>query len=520
MSRPAYALLACVLFTLTCAQAVSARRPDGGQAMQAEVASDRVSDELDRRLAAEATANIERLRREGRLPQGVRPKVSGLVWPLGPVAGAGTDWHGISNFVDLDPAFPNQLRDYTCASRTYDTTSGYNHRGIDYFTFPFPWHLLDSGAIDVRAAAAGTLVGRGDGNADRSCSMNAPDTPNYATVRHADGTIARYLHMKSGSVTTRPIGSAIAAGEVLGKVGSSGISTGPHLHLELRANETAGAAVIEPHNGTCNTAPSAWAQQRPYRDSKINRLSTHGTPPVSPTCSGTTMPGTDQPNFKNAFLPGESILFLSAYHDQGRGQVAQYRVLRPDLSVFASWNFDMAQTGSTPDFYNASYWYWNYTLPANAPHGLWQFESTFQGVTRRHHFRVGNTTTAIADMKGLIGAWFEPATSGQGFELHWINGDIALVFFYGHHDNGDNFFLLGQRNGMWDFGQEVEFQMYQTTGGRWTDLDPALIQRPAWGTARITFVSCTTAVAELDGIDGTQVLNLERLGRTIGLDCG
>ena len=45
------------------------------------------------------------------------------------------------------------------------------------------------------------------------------------------------------------------------------------------------------------------------------------------------------------------------------------------------------------------------------------------------------------------------------------------------------------------------------------------MQRPAWGQARITFVNCETAVAELDGIDGNQVLNLERLGRTEGLDC-
>ena len=135
-------------------------------------------------------------------------------------------------------------------------------------------------------------------------------------------------------------------------------------------------------------------------------------------------------------------------------------------------------------------------------------------------FRVGDTTTAINDMKGLIGAWFDPATSGQGFELQWINGRTALLFFYGHKDNGENMFLVAQRDAPWDFGQEVEFELYETLGGRFNNLDPNAIQRPTWGSARITFVNCDTAVAELTGKDGSQVLNLERLGRTEGLDCG
>ncbi|HEX5694096.1 MAG TPA: M23 family metallopeptidase, partial [Arenimonas sp.] len=185
-----------------------AKRPDGGHGVTHEDFSDHVTPALNKRLAEEASANIAQLRAEGRLSV-LQPKASGLTWPLGPVDGAGTDLHGISNFVDLNPAFPNQVRDYTCASRSYDTAGGYNHRGIDYFTWPFAWHLMDQGTVDVRAVAAGTLVARGDGNNDRSCSFNAPDTPNYVVIRHADGTVARYLHFKLGSVTTKPIGAAI-----------------------------------------------------------------------------------------------------------------------------------------------------------------------------------------------------------------------------------------------------------------------------------------------------------------------
>lgn len=514
-SFPARATL--LLIPLLGATMVSqAAPPDGGRLLPT-VASDEVSEALDRRIVDGVARNIAKLRAEGRLPATIPRKVSGLVWPMGPTPGAGSDWHAISGFVDLDPAYPNHVRDYTCSIRTYDTDAGYNHRGVDYIVWPFPWHLMDTGAIDVRAAAPGTLIETNDGTFDRNCSWDVPDVMNYAIVLHADGTIARYMHMKRGTVTKRPIGSAIAAGEFLGKVGSSGISKVPHLHFELRETNDVNAAVIEPHTGTCNSRATAWAQQRPYRDPAINRLSTHSAAPDSPTCPDTF----EQPNFSDQFAAGADVTFVAAYRDVRVGQVSQFRVLDARGGLFREWSFDPDEDPQvTTEYVSGAWWMWEHTLPADAAHGLWMFEATFDGKTRRHPFRVGTTTTAIPDLRGLIGAWYEPATSGQGFEFHWINGESALLFFYGHHDDGSNFFLLGQRDAPFDFGQEVEIPLYRTTGGRWTDLDPALIQRPSWGTLRLTFVDCEHAVAELDGIDGTKVMSLERLGRTDGLACG
>ncbi|WP_328996783.1 M23 family metallopeptidase [Kribbella sp. NBC_01245] len=49
-------------------------------------------------------------------------------------------------------------------------------------------------------------------------------------VRHTDGTVTSYSHMNSFSVS---VGDLVYAGDKLGEVGSSGNSTGPHLHFEV-----------------------------------------------------------------------------------------------------------------------------------------------------------------------------------------------------------------------------------------------------------------------------------------------
>lgn len=333
-------------------------------------------------IEAMIQANVARLTAEGVLPMPRAAERVTLGWPLTGRAGF-TDpgYHGVSGFVDHQAAYPNQLLDYACGGRTYDSSSGYNHQGTDYFLWPFAWNKMAAGDVVVVAAAPGVIVGRADGNPDQSCSFNS-NPWNAVYVKHSDGSIAWYGHLKRDSVTTKGVGETVQQGEYLGLVGSSGNSTGPHLHFELYD----AGVLTDPYAGSCNplAGGSWWASQRAYYDSAVNKLTT-GTAPVA----WRSCPQTDIPNEATQFQPGNSITFTAYYRDQLSSQPGLYRIIAPDGSIFASW------THSSPQpHYNLSYWWWTYSLPLSAKTGTWRFEVTFNGLTASHTFNVGAPSTA------------------------------------------------------------------------------------------------------------------------------
>ncbi|PZE80205.1 hypothetical protein DEI91_14620 [Curtobacterium sp. MCBD17_032] len=60
---------------------------------------------------------------------------------------------------------------------------------------------------------------------------------NLVEIDHGDGWRTRYGHMADGTMNAA-VGQRVSLGTFIGKVGSTGNSTGPHLHLELRQNGT------------------------------------------------------------------------------------------------------------------------------------------------------------------------------------------------------------------------------------------------------------------------------------------
>ena len=58
---------------------------------------------------------------------------------------------------------------------------------------------------------------------------------NYVVISHGDGTSSLYAHMSKRNAT---VGQVVSQGDTIGYVGSTGNSTGNHLHLEIRVNGT------------------------------------------------------------------------------------------------------------------------------------------------------------------------------------------------------------------------------------------------------------------------------------------
>ncbi len=55
---------------------------------------------------------------------------------------------------------------------------------------------------------------------------------NYVIIKHEDSTSAAYWHMEYNSVMVKS-GDTVEAGQPIGKVGTTGFSSGPHLHFEV-----------------------------------------------------------------------------------------------------------------------------------------------------------------------------------------------------------------------------------------------------------------------------------------------
>ena len=83
---------------------------------------------------------------------------------------------------------------------------------------------------EVVAVKSGTVV---ISTALRYSNGNYRSYGEYIVINHHDGTMTLYAHMASGSRTVS-VGEEVYQGQVIGEVGSTGNSTGPHLHFEVR----------------------------------------------------------------------------------------------------------------------------------------------------------------------------------------------------------------------------------------------------------------------------------------------
>ena len=88
-----------------------------------------------------------------------------------------------------------------------------NHQGID---------IGASSGSSIVAAASGTVT----------IATYSPSAGNYIMISHGDGLSTVYMHCSSINVS---VGQTVSQGQKIGSVGSTGYSTGPHLHFGVRS---------------------------------------------------------------------------------------------------------------------------------------------------------------------------------------------------------------------------------------------------------------------------------------------
>ena len=172
---------------------------DAAAAKKAEEAAKKKAEEAKRKAEAEAKAKAkkEREAKERAAREAERKRLNTYVAPI-------TD---------------------SSVSTGYQTGGGMwssgSHTGIDFHA---------ASGTTVHAVGSGTVVEAGWGGA----------YGNNVVIKMNDGTYTQYGHMSSLGVT---VGQAVTPGQQIGLSGSTGNSSGPHLHFEARTGEDYGTDI-------------------------------------------------------------------------------------------------------------------------------------------------------------------------------------------------------------------------------------------------------------------------------------
>lgn len=129
------------------------------------------------------------------------------------------------------------------------------HRGVDY--------AAPTGA-PVVAIASGTVLGATTDNTNGR----------MVRIRHASGYESNYLHLSAFAPGIRT-GAHVSQGQLIGRVGATGLATGPHLHYALKKNGTFVNPIREQRNLPPGepVPPAALAAFAEVRDSALQQFS-------------------------------------------------------------------------------------------------------------------------------------------------------------------------------------------------------------------------------------------------------
>jgi len=105
-------------------------------------------------------------------------------------------------------------------------SSGFGHREA-----PVAGASTDHHGLDIAAPEGTPVLAAADGVVTRAGEAGGYGL--VVEVDHGDGIVTRYAHQSAMDVA---VGDTVSAGDRIGSVGSTGVSSGPHLHLEVRVD--------------------------------------------------------------------------------------------------------------------------------------------------------------------------------------------------------------------------------------------------------------------------------------------
>jgi murein DD-endopeptidase MepM/ murein hydrolase activator NlpD len=169
----------------------------------------------------------------------------------------------VVNYVDLDPG--REARDYRCGRVTYD-----GHKGTDIAIRDL---VAMQAGVAVVAAAAGEVQGTRDGVDDVDVervgrdAIKGRECGNGVVLGHGDGWTSQYCHLRKGSVRVKK-GERVAAGQMLGFVGNSGLAEFPHVHLQVAKD----GRIVDPFVGVAGGPNCGIGEQPLWKPEVLAKL--------------------------------------------------------------------------------------------------------------------------------------------------------------------------------------------------------------------------------------------------------
>lgn len=192
---------------------------------------------------------------------------------------AGGEWeYSYTNYFKLGSSCARHDDSYVyhlpyAAGCKFKVTQGYNgsfsHRGSNLYAID--WQMPEG--TPVCAARGGVVVKIKDDSSIGGSSIKYDPYNNYVLIRHDDGTLGHYCHLKKGGVCVKP-GERVQVGKQIALSGNTGFSSGAHLHFSVFKTKDGRERISIPVKfRTADGAAATLVEGRRYESMEIENAS-------------------------------------------------------------------------------------------------------------------------------------------------------------------------------------------------------------------------------------------------------